>query len=101
MSKKTYVDKANEPYKQLYLGNNLFSDSYMSEADYMAISPIWQTLREARMKKDNQRCVQCGKAHPLQVHHRRYPPAWGLEKIEDLVTLCDSCHAGIHDKKED
>jgi len=98
MARRTYSDKTNEPYKQIFLGDNLFTDSCVSEADYIALSPRWKELREKRLQMDDQKCVRCGKAYQIQVHHRRYPAAWGLEKIEDLVTLCDSCHKAIHKK---
>ncbi len=76
------------------------TDSYVTESDYMALSPKWKELREERLKLDNQRCVQCGAAYPINVHHRRYPSVWGTEKLEDLVTLCDSCHRKVHNIKE-
>lgn len=101
MARKTYSTKENDVYKQMKIKDGLYTDATIGESDYMAVSPIWQQLREERLKRDNQRCVQCGAPYPLNVHHRRYPAVWGMESIDDLVTLCDKCHANAHNKKEE
>lgn len=91
-------DCTDSKYKQVVLPNGMFSDSAMSESDYMALSTRWQRLRESVFKRDGQACVMCGATQPLQVHHRRYPKAWGMETIDDLVTLCDDCHKKLHEE---
>lgn len=99
MSKRTYADKSNSPFKQMVICFGKYTDSDITESDYMDISPKWRRLLEERLKIDGQKCVLCGAAYQLQVHHRRYPPAWGLETTDDLVTLCDACHKKIHSKE--
>lgn len=70
----------------------------MRYAEYIR-SPAWAEMREARLKFDGRRCVDCredGTASRLEVHHLTYDRL-GHERIEDLVTLCNCCHSREHD----
>lgn len=58
-------------------------------------SPFWQEKRFERMKKDNFKCVLCGTAKNLRVHHITYENLIN-ENTDDLVTLCDNCHKNLH-----
>jgi len=46
--------------------------------------------------RDSWRCQDCGSASQLQVHHLRFRSALGDDDIENLITLCFSCHERIH-----
>lgn len=60
-------------------------------------SETWRSIRDKRIAIDDFRCVRCGSAKNLVVHHIRYPAYYGEEDVEnDLVTLCDQCHEHIH-----
>lgn len=57
--------------------------------------------RRARIR-DNQQCQICGEVSPvpfgrIEVHHVIYCCNGGSAELENLVTLCDLCHAIIHD----
>lgn len=68
--------------------------------DYMK-SRRWRQLRDRRLKLDDYKCVRCGSAKNLRVHHLHYPAVYGWEDVEnDLVTLCDACHEAIHASEE-
>jgi hypothetical protein len=58
-------------------------------------TPTWLSLRGARLKIDGGKCFLCGKK-AVDVHHRRYPGEWGTETVDDLVSLCEGCHALHH-----
>lgn len=60
-------------------------------------SDVWQILRKQRLAMDNGECVLCAK-QAENVHHRRYPNVLGTETVNDLVSLCQACHAKHHDK---
>lgn len=61
--------------------------------DYYA-SQHWAEKRLERIRFDEFRCCHCRSTDALQVHHWRYDLF--NEAIEDLVTLCDTCHERIH-----
>ncbi len=64
----------------------------------------WKAKREEILRRDQQRCRNCGSKTGLQVHHRQYHinPATGLKREpwhysnKYLVTLCDKCHKTGH-----
>lgn len=64
------------------------------------ISPEWEQKRQERLRIDGYRCRGCGRPNtaqnPLQCHHINYY-RFGEENVyTDLVSLCESCHKGIH-----
>jgi 5-methylcytosine-specific restriction endonuclease McrA len=48
------------------------------------------------LDRDSWRCQHCGSATQLQVHHLSFRSALGDDDIENLITLCFSCHEKIH-----
>ena len=62
------------------------------------LDPRWRTKRLEILERDNWECKRCGDDRRLQVHHLRYLPfsdPWSYQD-EDLITICDSCHAAIN-----
>lgn len=59
----------------------------------------WETVRKKRLSKDNCRCQNCGKK-ATAVHHRNYKRLYN-ERMDDLISLCASCHIGKHTKKRE
>lgn len=73
-----------------------------SYGDYLR-SPWWRWLvRPLRLTIDRRRCVACHSRRRLQVHHASYKRrgTWlfWLE-VADTITLCNSCHEGVHSKQ--
>jgi len=59
-------------------------------------SDDWKRKRYVVLKRDNWRCVYCGK-RASQVHHTKYAKYnIGREPIEWLVSVCKNCHESIH-----
>ena len=61
----------------------------------------WWVLRNYIVRRDGNRCLECGAAENLQVHHLRYlrgRKAWQYRRV-DLMTLCRSCHARAHGRE--
>lgn len=55
--------------------------------------PRWQRLRLLVMDRDNWACVHCGDCETtLHVHHKVYCGKPWESSMEDLQTLCESCH---------
>lgn len=52
--------------------------------------------RELILARDNRQCVLCGTTRNLTLHHVRPKSAGGPGKPPNVVTLCETCHRGIH-----
>lgn len=59
-------------------------------------SDAWTRKRYIVLKRDNWKCVYCGK-RAKQVHHKRYAKKnIGKEPIKWLVSICKPCHDKRH-----
>ncbi|PSQ13219.1 hypothetical protein BRC98_01875 [Halobacteriales archaeon QS_7_68_65] len=60
----------------------------------------WDTRRERVLDRDNYRCQECGKENTvLQVHHITPISEGGSHELDNLRSICRSCHAGEHPMK--
>jgi HNH endonuclease len=56
----------------------------------------WKVLKRQIHRRDGYRCRLCGRdGAQLHVHHRTYA-TYAEERLEDLITLCRSCHEHFH-----
>lgn len=53
----------------------------------------WAEIRLAVLARDNYRCTQCGSSDDLHVHHCQARRQGGTHQMDNLQTLCASCHA--------
>lgn len=70
-----------------------------SRNDYEAYiqSPHWRAVRGLALKRDGYRCTRCAGRYSLQVHHLTYKHLGHEERhLEDLRTLCRTCHRRAH-----
>lgn len=59
----------------------------------------WQAIRQIVLKRDGNGCVECGVSAAdsgLDVHHLIPRFLAGQDLPENLITLCDGCHAARH-----
>lgn len=70
----------------------------MDRKNYLQSSE-WKKKRFERIKKDDGCCVLCGRKNGLVVHHLTYEH-YGNENIDELITLCRSCHYRLHNPHE-
>jgi RNase P subunit RPR2 len=71
----------------------------MTYREYLQ-SPEWKAIRDRRLRSAGYRCQLCNASSrdvQLNVHHRVYDHR-GLEKDNDLIVLCQRCHAKFHGK---
>jgi len=54
-------------------------------------SKKWQELRQEVFARDGSHCVLCGSYKRIQCHHNDYRH-FGNERLDELTTLCASCH---------
>ncbi len=70
----------------------------MPYAEYLR-TPEWAEKRKQTLIRDDHRCRLCYSNEKLEVHHRTYQRR-GREDLNDLTTLCESCHEHFHSKVE-
>ena len=57
----------------------------------------YSSRREAILHRDNYTCQCCGKKScRLEVHHVKFRCNGGTDDEENLLTLCEDCHKGVH-----
>lgn len=56
----------------------------------------WTAIRAAVLERDDHRCQLCGRPRRLEVHHlRKWTPGTAHDP-NNLLTLCEPCHAQAH-----
>jgi 5-methylcytosine-specific restriction endonuclease McrA len=56
----------------------------------------YDVLRRQVLERDGWRCQKCGAANALQVHHMKARSQLGGDVMQNLITLCTSCHGKRH-----
>ena len=57
----------------------------------------YSSRRGAILHRDNYTCQCCGKKNcRLEVHHIKFRSDGGTDDEENLITLCEDCHKGVH-----
>jgi 5-methylcytosine-specific restriction endonuclease McrA len=56
----------------------------------------YDTLRNQVLRRDGWRCQSCGTMSNLEVHHKQFRSLSGDDSQQNLITLCATCHAGVH-----
>lgn len=75
----------------------LYPNQFMSAEDkhtYL-LSVEWQELRALVFTRDNHTCQSCGSQSSLNCHHITYEDL-GLESLDQLITVCTTCHTALH-----
>lgn len=62
---------------------------------YYRRQPHWRKIRKEALMRDGYACVTCGSISNLHVHHLTYKHI-GEERLHELRTLCENCHAAEH-----
>ena len=75
-------------------------NNHTTEYDRYMRSDAWSKKRAERLELDNNSCVMCGRTleqiKSIQVHHITYKNLGNENVLEDICTLCGSCHKKIH-----
>jgi hypothetical protein len=59
-------------------------------------SPLWKAIRRSVLDHYGDVCAVCKAEGGNDVHHVRYAPVLGTEKLEDYQVLCRVCHEAHH-----
>ncbi len=69
-------------------------------SQYQDPTRLDENLRKACLMRDGYICQQCGKCGMrLQAHHIVYREHGGKDTLSNLLTLCETCHAKLHQGK--
>lgn len=79
--------------KGIRTGTKWTAESYKKYRE----TDMFKQKREQVLSRDGYKCKICGTGKNLLVHHITYRRL-GNEPLEDLITLCESCHKKIHSK---
>jgi 5-methylcytosine-specific restriction endonuclease McrA len=66
--------------------------------EYLATEE-WRNLRQLVFRRDDGICQGCYAAPATQVHHLTYEHVCN-EFLWELTSICDGCHARVHDNVE-
>ena len=59
-------------------------------------SSHWKDVKQRyKASKLIQKCYVCGSKEKIHIHHKSYTRI-GNEKLNDLIPLCETCHAKVH-----
>jgi Holliday junction DNA helicase RuvB len=65
--------------------------------DHEADRRIPLAKRRRVLARDKHRCRHCGSSHCLQIHHIIPWSKGGRSRMKNLITLCRTCHALVHE----
>jgi len=60
----------------------------------------WRKLSRQVKQRDQGECALCSSTNRVQAHHIRHRREGGLDELDNLVSLCASCHRRIHNDPE-
>ena len=64
-----------------------------------ALEPkMWEIIKKDAKSRANGRCSICGKKTTrLEAHEKwSYDEEKGVQKLEDVISICHDCHSAIH-----
>src|ERR1035438_7384002 len=61
----------------------------------------YRLLVKQVLGRDGWRCRSCGSRNSLHVHHIIFRSQQGTDETSNLITLCSSCHDGVHKDVKD
>lgn len=63
-------------------------------------SDYWLSVKKSILERDQHNCQKCGNKTNLHVHHLTYVNHGSEhENLNDLITICESCHDKEHKRK--
>lgn len=69
---------------------------------FLKLEPeAYEALCQETLRRDKWRCRSCGYRQTLAAHHIVFRSQGGDDTSENLITLCTSCHRGVHDSVKD
>lgn len=79
-------------YRKRTVSDNPKNPEFYS--DYLN-SKKWEDLRRNALERASHKCEFCGGPYKA-IHHIRYPKRYKNDHIDNLLVVCDKCHAKLH-----
>ena len=78
------------------------TDGYQSYRwQYQKSNRLDENIRKAAILRDGGKCMECGKSNcRLEVHHIKPRRRNGSNTLDNLITLCESCHQKTEGQEE-
>jgi hypothetical protein len=77
--------------KRMVSNNTKYTELY---SDYLH-SRKWEALRKTALVRADHQCELCNAPYKA-VHHIKYPKKYKEDHIDNLLVVCDQCHAKLH-----
>ena len=68
----------------------------MAHRGHRPNSSEWKYLRIKILNRDGNKCVRCGSNNNLRIHHIKPVDLEGSNELDNLETLCSTCHKSEH-----
>lgn len=101
---KAERDKQSEASQRRYAAERVLHEKVLNRLKSMPYKEYlktdhWKGTRKWALKRAGYKCALCDSSKNLNVHHRTYDNR-GHELANDVIVLCQCCHAKFHDKEE-
>lgn len=94
INKENYNDIVSATVKEI-IKRGIEGRDNCGISEYYSSYGFTSTLRDCVKQRDNYMCRICGKNHGLEVHHIIKVKHGGDNNLDNLITLCVSCHRAI------
>lgn len=70
-------------------------------SQHSARGRLWQSFRDACIRRAGYKCERCGRAGRFEVHHKRNVSRGGKKfDMNNVEVLCRDCHLGKHRSRD-
>lgn len=71
-------------------------EGFLPRAPLRLDPELYEKLCNQVLQRDGWRCQACGATSNLEIHHKEFRSQSGHDSEANLITLCATCHTGVH-----
>jgi hypothetical protein len=72
---------------------------YQTYTEYLS-HPVFLAIKKAVFSRARNTCEKCHREQAVDAHHKTYPQWGSFDSPGNLLALCRTCHAQIHNKEK-
>ena len=97
-----WINITNYWLEDVSIDIRVLTDGYKSYSwQYQKSNRLDENIRKATILRDGGKCMECGKSNcRLEVHHIKPRRRNGSNTLDNLITLCESCHQKTEGQEE-